>query len=348
MITAKSNLSIFISFLTVLLLSACGGGGGGDDSTDSTTTTTTTTGVSITSTNAELIASKLVRTIASVQGTTSGTDFLSGVSIDIVAADASYADIITTLLRQQSILVSQSYTQMVTGIVVSETQTCSGGGTVTLSGDVSNVNIISVGDSLTFTFNNCVELGTVWNGTLDFTITELTGNVDLTPPYTLSVDAFMTSLSISDGSTVIIGDGDMSLQISEDLSGNETVMLSGNSYSESVNGQSEVLTNYLYSIDTNSISGDFSIGLSGTYESAAIGGSVSFDTLTLFTGNTLISENPLAGELLITSSFDNSQALVTAWADGINVEIRVDAYGYGIDSLYVEIILTTWTALDSL
>jgi hypothetical protein len=57
---------------------------------------------------------------------------------------------------------------------------------------------------------------------------------------------------------------------------------------------------------------------------------VTFATTTLFTGKENVAGGePTAGELHITNSIDNSQALLIAREDGTGLEIKVDADGDG-------------------
>ena len=48
-------------------------------------------------------------------------------------------------------------------------------------------------------------------------------------------------------------------------------------------------------------------------------------------------ENPTAGVLHVTSNIDNSQALLTALADGVSLQVEVDADGDG-EYEYVDLI----------
>jgi hypothetical protein len=178
---------------------------------------------------------------------------------------------------------------------------------------------------------------------MTMTFTEIS-SYDLTPPYTLGVDVIFTSYSISADNLVITSDGDMSMLLSEDVADNMRLVYSGNSITTSDSGVVETLTSYRYDMEANDISGDYSLDMQGTINSTEIGGSVSFDTLTTFTGNDYVANsNPTAGVLLITGT-DNSQARVTAMSDGINVQIEIDADG---DGLYETTTMTTWTELES-
>ena len=335
--TMKSYLTIPVLALSVLLMTACGGGGGGSDDT-------TPTGVSITTSNAVLIASKVIDSVSLVQDISDSVDLVTGVAIDSSGRDFTYSDLVLWLLAQNRQTAGLSGTETVTGVVIPETTYACETGTYTVSGDVSNPDVPTVGDTLTYTFYDCAISGIVFNGGMTFTITELSGSPSVSP-YTLGVDIIMDNLSISSGGLSETSDGDMGILLTEDESGNEILTLSGNSFSATAGTQYETLTSYRYELSRDA-DGGYSIALNGTYGSDAIGGSVAFDTVTPFTGDTNVGDgNPTAGVLHIAAISNSSQERLTAQPDGSTVLIEVDANG---DGIYEEVITTSWAALDSL
>ena len=84
--------------------------------------------------------------------------------------------------------------RLVAGTVYDDTALCTDGGTITVSfDDRDNNGIVSAGDVLTETFNNCVELGETANGTLRFAFNTLTGDLQSTvfaAKLTLSFEVF--------------------------------------------------------------------------------------------------------------------------------------------------------------
>jgi len=338
--TAKSVFFILCLALTALLFTACGGGGGDDG-----TVSTPTTGVSITDANAELIAAKVVDSISVLESVTQPADILTGVSIDVSESAVTYPDLILWILEQPLDLSGQASVTTPTGVVVSETIACTDGGSYTIEADVSDPNLSSVGDSYDLTFYSCAEMGVVLNGSMRFTITELSGDL-VTPPYVLGVRVVLTAFSVNDGTVVITSNGDMNIRLSENLAGDMGLVLSGNSLTATVGSISETISNYLYDVTGNDTSGAFSFDIQGTFASTEIGGSVSFVTNPPFTGNDFVGGgNPTAGVMLITTSIDSSRARVSAQPSGYDVLIEVDHDG---DGLYETTIMTTWAALESL
>ncbi|MCU7812156.1 MAG: hypothetical protein KZQ77_13095, partial [Candidatus Thiodiazotropha sp. (ex Notomyrtea botanica)] len=207
-------------------------------------------------------------------------------------------------------------------------------------------NTLNLGDSLTLSFLSCSEDGVVLSGTMSISITQVTPNLDWTPPYALEVNVDMENFTVNDGGSVTTTNGDMLMLLAEDLGGNEYIQLSGTSLTASAGGQAERLTSYYFLIGGNNNTGDFGVILNATYASTKIDGSVSFTTVTPFTGNDLVANGEAtAGELHITTSADSSQAWLIAQPDGINVQIDIDSDG---DNTVDNTVMTTWTELMSL
>ena len=212
---------------------------------------------------------------------------------------------------------------------------CQDGGNVTTTGSISTPP--TVNDTITVTYNNCQEFGVITDGTMTMTITQASDNFDGTPPYNLTIDLVFNDLSSEDVNLGLVStsNGDIAISIREDLTGNMSIMIQGNSLTQQWEGEVETLSDYLIELTTNWNTGDFSLDLNGNLDSTMIGDPVSFITTTLFTGNDSM-ENPTAGVLHVTN-IDNSQALLTALADGVSLQVEVDADGDG-EYEYVDLI----------
>jgi hypothetical protein len=161
----------------------------------------------------------------------------------------------------------------------------------------------------------------------------------------LTIDLVFNDLSSEDVNLGLVStsNGDIAISIREDLTGNMSIMIQGNSLTQQWEGEVETLSDYLIELTTNWNTGDFSLDLNGNLDSTMIGDPVSFITTTLFTGNDNIGTGePIAGVLHVTTSIDNSQALLTALADGVSLETKVDADG---DGDYELVFLTPWAEL---
>ena len=207
---------------------------------------------------------------------------------------------------------------------------CADGGTITSVGSIGDPP--AVDDTITVTFNDCQEFSDITDGTMTLTIKEVSTDFDGIPPYNLKVEIVFNDLSSEDIDLGLVAtvNGDMTITISEDDAGELRVRIQGNSLTQQWDSEVEELSDFLLELVDNWITGDFSIDLNGTISSTLFGGSVTFDTTTLFTGNENIGTGePTAGVLLVINSIDNSQALLTAKDDGTGLEIKVDAEGDG-------------------
>lgn len=240
-------------------------------------------------------------------------------------------------------LLGEGYSDDVESLLSTDDHNCVDAGDVTITGSISNPP--AVGDTIRVTFNNCQEFGEITDGSMSITITQVSPNFDGTPPYTLNVDVVINNLSTQDinlGLTAITN-GDMSIHLSETLAGDISVAILGNSLSLQFDSDYMTLSNFMITSITNGLTGDYSFEVDGTIDSNLIGGSVSFDTTSLFAGNINVGAgDPTAGVLHVTTSIDNSQALLTAQPDGINIQIEVDADG---DGAYESTVWTTWADL---
>jgi hypothetical protein len=209
---------------------------------------------------------------------------------------------------------------------------CEAGGTITT---VGSIDPPEVDKTIIVTFNNCQEFldGSlvITNGTTTVTIKAVSADFDVeNPPYSLSVEILIDlSEEIDDLGLFATITGDMTITISEDDAGELRVKIEGDSLTTQWDGEVETLSDFLFETADNWITGDFSKDLNGTIDSTLLGGSVTFATTTLFTGNENDGSEPTAGVLHITNSIDNSQALLVAREDGTGLEIKVDADGDG-------------------
>ncbi len=324
--------------VATLVIASCGGGGGGSDDT-----TPTFNPVPLTTSNAKPVSAEILDSAETVQGASAGPAILTAVSVDASGSDFSFPEFVVQHLSAiQSLGIIPNST--VNGVVFGpDTVTCSGGGNWTITwNDADNDTELSVGDSITLAFSNCVETDVTVNGSMTMGITQISAGFTGFPPYILGVSVTLTNLSVVSSSHSASSNGDMSMLIADDGIGNENFDLSGGSLSSTVSGHSVTLTNYLYEFDLNDVTGAYSISLQGTLASTDIGGSVTYTTLVPFTG--IDPGDPTAGQLHIVGA-GGSQAWLTAEGDGINVSIEVDADGDGTAETFVP---TTWTELESL
>ncbi|MCU7811749.1 MAG: hypothetical protein KZQ77_11010, partial [Candidatus Thiodiazotropha sp. (ex Notomyrtea botanica)] len=122
----KAIVNIFVIALSVLGIAACGGGGGNGGSSS---ISVPTAGVSISTSNAKPVSAAILKSIETVEGTTTGTTVLSGVSVSAPASNFNYADF---FVRQLSRLPEMDIipSSTVSGVFISGSAGCTNGGTV--------------------------------------------------------------------------------------------------------------------------------------------------------------------------------------------------------------------------
>jgi hypothetical protein len=203
----------------VLVLSACGGGGGsGGANTPPAQTSTLST---ITAADAARAASNgyAAGNVIS-QSSSSLTDVVTGVNVAPPGVGA-----VTPVLG----LVKQAYgrqgANLLTGVTVSDS--CSGGGTVTIEATLRNQATLSNGDTLTMTAFNCVESGTTMNGALSITVSNVSGDVINSTTGAVTLDTRFNNFKVASGSTTDTLNGDMKIGLTATSATDATVAISG-------------------------------------------------------------------------------------------------------------------------
>jgi len=216
-------------------------------------------------------------------------------------------------------------------------------GDATTTGSISDPP--AVNDTVTVTYNNCQEFGVITNGTTTMTITEVSGDINGNPPHSLTIHLMYNDLSSEDVNLGLVStsSADMYISISEDGMGNFSSVYQGNLLTQKWDDEVVTLSDFLMELTYNMNTGDHRLNMFGDLDSTLIGGPVSFNTTTPFTGNEFIGNgDPTAGVLHVTTSIDNSQALITALPDGVNLQIMVDSDG---DGNYEYVDLIPWSNL---
>lgn len=227
---------------------------------------------------------------------------------------------------------------VVAGTAYNETVPCESGSVTITFDDRDNNLVVSNGDVLTETFNNCVELGETANGTLRFAFNALTGNLDsdvFTASLTLSFEAF----SVTSAAGSVLANGTVTLNTASKGVYDQEFGLTAPSYREELNlggtVTSRTLTNFVtFEKIVPELSGyAFSVTVNGTLTSSALGGkSVVISTITPFrgVGTPSTQSYPASGQALVTGAA--SSLRITAVSDS-SVFISVDTNGDGTEDL---------------
>ncbi len=333
-----TQYAILCASIITLTLAGCGGGGGGGSGSSSSGSTL----VSITGANATAAASAAGGSVTVNTGSaTSGAALIGGA---IANPDGKKFSLVKFASWQLSQLPQMPPpVNLIGAATLSGSLPCSGGGNISYSyNDADNNGRLSIGETLTATFNSCVDpaLSGSITGGLTLAISALSG--------TPGVGAWSTAMTMTfsnltvDGET-LAGDTAISLSTSDSVSVNATLTGSSLSYTKTT-GTSETISGYNFSVAYNNSSNAYTVSGTGTTGNSSLGGTVTFNTTSAFAGNFNNNpDNPISGVLVATGA-NNSKVRLTALSN-LNVQIEVDANG---DGTYESSSTTTWAALDAI
>jgi hypothetical protein len=148
--------------------------------------------------------------------------FVTGVvvSADSPALAGAVIDLFT--LAQQSRVAGT-----LTGVSVNQTQSCPGGGSISVSGNVANPNTVSSGDNVTIAATNCSISGLTIGGGFNIALNSLTGTVSSTTPWSTRMAITFNGFNVISGTDTALANGDMTLAFSQTDSTHRSFGLSG-------------------------------------------------------------------------------------------------------------------------
>jgi len=223
-----------------------------------------------------------------------------------------------------------------------ETSDCAVSGSVTISGDISNPDAPSGGDSVTLQFNNCDDGdGQVVNGRLTITIDSISGDFN-TEFFALGVTLDFRSFTVQEGSQTSSVIGGFSMML--DTTGYPVTVatLSSPYLSVSDGVRTANLTNYstTATIDESSQPPAFSVTSSGRIDLPQQGGSVGYSMPEPFTG--FGDGDPEAGVLFIRGG--NGATITMTVLSSTQVQLEMDYDGNGTVD---ETVILSWVEFES-
>jgi hypothetical protein len=313
------------------MLAACGGGGG-DSGTTSTTsgTTTAATSVLITSNNATDISAYSYSALEDVNSQSNiSSSFVAGVSVDALPTG-----LLQSALNQlYKGVTTQASSNVATGVTVTRSAACAGGGFATVTVNASGSTQVQSGDSLTISASNCYEDGELINGRVDFVFTSVNGAIGSTSAWSAGMNMAFYGFSVQSYGATVQANGNINLSYAQNGYGSYASQLSGTSFSVDMARSDgsvlkRTLSNYKLASSmqagVSTFSGDFTL----TGSSPKLG-AVSFTVKTISPfKSTAASRNPYTGSLIITGA-SGSSATVTA-VDNANVRVVLDKNGDGV------------------
>jgi len=197
---------------------------------------------------------------------------------------------------------------------------CLSGGTVTVTMDVEDLNVLlggmlSVGDTIL--------------------------NI-LVSSYDMTMTMIVTNFQVNTGADVVTGFGDATATLNTLAAPYVEASVSGTSMTTDTNSSSSTLSNYAsaQTLDATVSPAPYTMDSSGTLDSSDLTGAIDFSTPTLFQG--FDTDYPNAGVLLVGSA--SGSATLTAEMNGVDVTIRIYSSTDGTGDV-VDTIMTTWAEL---
>ncbi len=323
--------------LSVILVSSCGGGGGSDRETVSSAP------VAITLDNAEAAAGA---SAANSQSTYDVGNMGGGIVVGVSAQDARPNFRMAAFARRQLRWVTKNYppvSPQVVSIVITDDIACGVSGSATVAfDDADNSGGISAGDGFSITFRNCVDDTdqTTMNGVMALRLDSAFGDPGTDLAWDMGMTMTLTNFMVSGGGNSSTIDGDMGFELATGDGVNFSGSIGGNSLAVSVNGVTEILSDYLIKFTSNDATLAYSVDASGTVSSTDLGGSVQFDTLVPFEG--VDPDYPHTGVMKITGA--NGTSVTLKVNDSVNAQLEIDADGDGNSE---QSTTTQWKKLDS-
>jgi hypothetical protein len=317
--------------LLALALAGCGGGSGSGASPAPAGATALT----ITSTNSKPLTADAIENAAGGDAAQVGASLVTGVQVDAGGAAGAAPQLAAVAQKLASMVPASA--SVATGVAINTTVNCSGGGSLTLSGNVSGGSGMVAGDDVTISAANCKEtVGGVletMSGTLRLQITA--GSVvDTTHyPYHVVMSIKATNFSIASSGVSNATDGDLTLDMTANSATSQVSVLTSTSLSnnttDSRGTRGATLKNYKQTQTLQGTSSNSDVTATVESTNSRLGtGAVKYD---LTTPTPLVTNTSTgaytAGSMKIVGA--NSSLLVTVTGSN-TFSIQVDANGDGI------------------
>lgn len=327
--SASTRLYPFV-LVAALGLAACGGGSGDTDNPNNIGYSGPTTPVAITSANAGSLADSAYSNVNSLGFDSS--QFLGQLPTAAVSIQSASIPGPLAWLRGGLDLINKRTVEnaLVSAVMQQGTTSCPGGGAVDWSYTIATSGKLSSGDSYQLRFNNCVNgmgAGGTVNGSMRVSFASVTGDPANGLPYSLSGSVSLNQIVVSGSSGDFITDGGFQF---EDSLGTDSIRwsrLSGSRYLFIGGGIQILFTDFDFSDETNTLSGDWTRTANYTLASNLVGGTITVRTIQPFQGNRS-SFYPASGSLTITGA--NGTWLTLTAVDTTQVYLEWDIDGDGI------------------
>lgn len=315
-----------VCVVTAALLAGCGGGGGDDQaSTDGTSDAT----VNVSQQNAIPVVGE--------------TFDLMEDAFDVFGVTAQFSN--PPALQANTTAVASGPQAAVAPLAeVSIAAPCITGSSSGTWNDADDDDLPSAGDSANLSFTNC-NLGQdepTLNGeiTLDFFDPQSQNGAD----FEFGSSTSFAEFSVNDDGSVATADGDIRFEVSVFGDGSTTVEVASSSLNLTTAEGTNVLSNLSLRGTSSDASGLQTFSVNGTFNSAALNGTVVLETTTPFETD-LGDDNPRSGVLRITGAGGSRVQMTAQAASGPEaVFIQIDSDG---DGAFETQFATNWEDLET-
>lgn len=278
-------------------------------------------------------------TISDQTSAKQAASFASGVALNYGMASMSgtYTPFAATSERatlETAGTIARKYTTMAFNLAssksasASQPQACATSGNVTITDNYAGATP-QAGDTVSFKFNDCVQVDTKLTGRLTLTVNSYVSSMEFSAKYTFNQ---LRTTTVSSGDTYMVH-GDYTASVTETVT-TFTASVTGNSlYSEATIGGNfyqEELSNFSY-VDIDTYGDNVSFDHNFTYASSQLGGSITVTTVTpfqIFYGPPTYDIYPSVGEIVVTGA-GGAKVRLTA-VDATNARVEWDADGDGL------------------
>ena len=269
---------------------------------------------------------------------------------NILRVTQDAADRVLTMQMQQTPEITS-----ISAAQVPPSVNCSGGGTAGADWDDADLDgNLSERDSITLSFNNCVEDDLMLNGDIMVGLLSIVGDPSTDPTWTVVFRLNFDSLTASDGASTLgvfgtldatvetLASGDVLTDVTTEVGTGPGSTASSLLHFEE--GDDFIQLTLFSAIFRENTDGTFVISSQGTLESSFIGGTVTFVTTQDVTGTGFGTNNPDTGEVLITGAANSSVMLLIF--DSQFVRLDLDDEGDGLD-IGDDVFPSSWDELDA-
>ncbi len=277
--------------------------------------------IALTAANYEAAGKEVIGGAANAGSIADFSGFLTGAEVAVGMTFPQFLQ-----LKYPQVLAVAKQPAYLSGVTVSESEPCSGGGFVTFAGNIQNEDNLSPGDTITMTASNCREGGATVNGSMAIRIGGVSGDMDRYP-YSVGLDASTNDFRAATGTTSVQSTGSMTinLRVSSDRSQDLSVTIPSMVTTVSAGGKTETLQYSNYRL---------TMSVRGSSTSMSINGGVNVPSLgsNLVTVQTLqplawSGRYPTAGVIVATTAVGGKMRISAA--SGTQALIELDANSDG-------------------